>query len=136
MSKGNSGYFTGTSGEGQALIAEVQADGNKITPENVIGITKDRNGKIIWLEKGTSNGKASGLKHILDAHENNFNNKGIATPDIPDFILTAVSKGKIIGYQGKGKGRPIYEITYSGKEYKVAVTIGENGYIVGANPRS
>lgn len=135
MSKSNSGYFTGTSGEGRALIDEVQARGDKINPDEVIGITKDTSGKIIWLEKGHLGGKPSGLAHIIDAHESNFNAKGIASSDISDFVLTAVSKGTIIGYQGKGTGRPIYEVEYNGKTYQVAVTVGDNGYIVGANPR-
>ena len=134
MSKSNSGYFSGTSGEGKALIAEVQAKGDKINPDDVIGITKDSTGRIIWLEKGHLGGKPSGLAHIMDAHESNFNSKGIASSDISDFILTAVSKGRIIGYQGKGYGRPIYEVDYLGKTYQVAVTVGDNGYIVGANP--
>ncbi len=136
MSKPSSGYFTNTRGAAKSLIAEVQARGDKITSDDVIGIAKDKSGKIIWLERGTLDGKPSGLKHILVAHEDNFNSKGIATADIADFVLTAVTKGEIIGYQGKGTGRPIYKVTYNGKEYKVAVTVGSNGYIVGANPRS
>ena len=136
MSKGNSGYFSGTSGAGKALIAEVQKRGDKITPADVIGITEDKNGRIIWLETGTMEGKPSGLKHILDSHESDFVKKGIESTDIADFVLTAVATGEIVGYQGKGTGRPIYKVTYNGKEYKVAVTVGENGYIVGANPRS
>lgn len=135
MSKGNSGYFTGTSGEGHALIDEVQARGYKIDPDEVIGITKDSSGRITWLEKGHLGGKPSGLAHIIDAHESNFNAKEIASTDISDFVLTAVSKGTIVGYQGKGTGRPIYEVEYHGKIYRVAVTVGDNGYIVGANPR-
>ena len=135
MSKGNSGYFSGTSGEGKALIAEVQANGDKINPSDVIGIMKNKDGKIVWLEKGHLGNNPSGLAHILDAHESNFNDKGIKTCDIPDFILSAVSEGKIIGYQGKGTGRPIYEIEYNGETQLVAVTVGSNGYIVGANPR-
>lgn len=135
MSKSDSGYFSGTSGAGQALIKEVQLNGDKISKDDVIGITKCSDGKIIWLEKGHLDGKPSGLMHILDAHEGNFNDKGIATEDIADFVLTAVAKGKIVGYQGKGTGRPIYEVNYQGSTYRVAVTIGSNGYIVGANPQ-
>ena len=135
MSKGNSGYFSGTSGEGKALIEEVQANGDKINPSDVIGIMKKEDGKIVWLEKGHLGNNPSGLAHILDAHETNFNDKGIKTSDIPDFVLTAVSKGKIVGYQGKGNGRPIYEVEYNGETHLVAVTVGSNGYIVGANPR-
>jgi len=135
MSKGGSGYFSGTSGEGKALIQEVQQKGLKITPDEVIGITKDKNGRIIWLEKGHLDGKPSGLAHIVQEHESNFNDKGIHTSDIADFVLSAVGRGTIIGYQGKGTGRPIYEVTYNGETYHVAVTVGSNGYIVGANPR-
>ena len=135
MSKGSSGYFSGTSGEGKALIQEVQQKGLKITPDEVIGITKDKNGKIIWLEKGHLDGKPSGLAHIVQEHESNFNDKGIQTSDIADFVLSAVGRGTIIGYQGKGTGRPIYEVIYNGETYHVAVTVGSNGYIVGANPR-
>ena len=53
MSKPSSRYFTNTSGAGKALIAEVQARGDKITSDDVIGIAKDKSGKIIWLEKDT-----------------------------------------------------------------------------------
>ncbi|MBC1368358.1 hypothetical protein HB790_08970 [Listeria welshimeri] len=36
----------------------------------------------------------------------------------------------------EGKGRPIYEVIYNGKKYRVAITVGKNGFIVGANPVS
>lgn len=48
----------------------------------------------------------------------------------------AVKSGTIVGYQGRGKGRPIYEFIYKGKTRRVAISIGSNGYIVGANPKS
>ena len=134
MSKGSSGYFKGTSGEGRALIDKVPSRGDKITPSEVVGIACTSNDNIVWLEKGHLGKNSSGLAHIMDAHESNFNQKGIASSNISDFVLTAVSKGEIIGYQGKGTSRPIYKVTYNGKEYKVAVTVGSNGYIVGANP--
>ena len=136
MSKSNSGYFKGTSGQGKALIDEVVARGDKINPSDVIGIAKDNQNKIVWLEKGHLGSNPSGLAHIMDAHESHFNNKGIQSSDISDFVLTAVSRGNIVGYQGKGTGRPIYQVNYNGKDYKVAVTVGSNGYIVGANPKS
>ena len=135
MSKPNSGYFEGTTGAGLALIDEVIAKGIKITPSEVIGIMRTSSGKIVWLEKGHLGNRPAGFAHIMDAHESNFNDKGIASSDIADFILTAVAKGKIIGYQGKGKGTPIYKVRFKGKEYCVAVTVGANGFIVGANPR-
>lgn len=33
--------------------------------------------------------------------------------------MTVLEKGKIIGYQGKGKGRPIYEVIYNGKNIEL-----------------
>ena len=48
--------------------------------------------------------------------------------------MKAVTEGKIVGYQGKGVGRAIYEVTINGKQEYIAVTIGDNGFIVGANP--
>ena len=136
MSKPISGYFTGTSGEGKALIAKVIARGYKITPSEVVGIARDPTGRIIWLEKGHLGANPSGLAHILEAHESDFNRIGIMSADIPDFILTAAVKGEVIGYQGKGTSRPIYKVNYNGSEYIVAITVGTNGYIVGANPKS
>ena len=43
---------------------------------------------------------------------------------------------KIVGYQGKGNGRPIYEFIYKGKKQRVAITTGNNGFVIGANPVS
>jgi hypothetical protein len=34
--------------------------------------------------------------------------------------------------QGEDKGRPIYNVIY-GMERNVAITVGSNGYVVGAN---
>lgn len=134
MSKGSSGYFSGTSGNGKALIQEVIDRGDRINEKDVIGIVKNADGRVIWLEKGHLGEKPSGMAHILDAHEANFNSKGITTEKISDFVLSAAAQGKIVGYQGKGTGRPIYEVSYNGSTYKIAITVGSNGYIVGANP--
>ncbi|WP_166654442.1 hypothetical protein [Rahnella sp. BIGb0236] len=49
--------------------------------------------------------------------------------------MKAVTDGKIVVYQGTGTGRPIYETVINGKRYNIAVTVGNNGYIVGANLR-
>ena len=130
----NDGIPPVTSAVSRALIAEVQARGDKISPDEVLGITRDLSGQIVWLEKGHLDGKPSGLAHIMHDHEVHFNRKGIASSDIPSFVMTTVAKGKVVGYQGKGTGRAIYEIVYKGVKYQVAVSVGSNGYIVGANP--
>ena len=93
-------------------------------------ITKDHNGKIIWMEKGNNK---SGLEHIIDKHGREFNGKGISNSDIPNYILEAVYQGNVVGTQGKRNPRTIYEIIYNGKKQRVAVQVGNNGYIVSAN---
>ena len=84
-----------------------------------------------FLENGTTK---AGLRHIVDEHAAEFANVGISAKELPDFIIKSVSEGKIIEQQGKRAGRDIYEITFGGKIYNVAVSVGDNGFIVGANP--
>lgn len=48
--------------------------------------------------------------------------------------MQAGTQGNIVGYQGSGSGRPIYEVTVNGESQRIAITLG-NGFIVGANPR-
>jgi len=133
MSKGSSHLFSGTSGEGKALINEVVASGEKITPEKVVMITKDPKGKVVWMETGNL---SSGLEHIINKHGHEFNGKGIANNDIPDYVLEAVYQGNVVGTQGKRNPRTVYEFTYNGQRQRIAIQVASNGYIVGANPKS
>ncbi|MBG8845324.1 hypothetical protein FOG17_04705 [Neisseria meningitidis] len=50
----------------------------------------------------------------------------------PNYLMTAVKNGQIVGMQ---RTRPIYEFTYNGTKHRVAIDIGNNGFIVGANPK-
>jgi filamentous hemagglutinin len=133
MSKAKSGWFKSNKKDGERLIKEAKNNGRKITANDVVGIMKTNSGNIIWLEKGSDNG---GLKHIIDAHGDQFEKVGIPKEGISSFVLNAVAFGEIIGYQGKGITRPIYHYVYGGKNYYVAVTVGENGFIVGSNIRN
>lgn len=134
MSKPVSNKFSGTKGEGAALISQLEARGEKFKKEEVVAITKDHDNKIIWLEKGHLNQKASGFAHILAKHGNDFANQGITAAEIPQYLMYAVKEGTIVSRQRHGTGRPVYEFYYEGKRRRVAVSIGKNGYIVGANP--
>lgn len=141
MSKGNINLYKRTLGYSKALIAALKAKKEKITVKNVIAIAKDRNGKIIWLEKGyskdnTDGKKPSGLKHILEEHEKDFINQNLIKEEIPNYLMTAITYGVIIKSIGKRNPRPVYEFYYENKLRRVAITIGSNGYIVGANPIS
>ncbi len=48
--------------------------------------------------------------------------------------MSTIRTGKIVGYQGAGTGRPIYEVVVNGQVRRVAITVSKNGYVVGANP--
>ena len=133
MSKGDSHLFTGTSGEGKALIDEVIANGEKISPDKVVLITRDPTGKIVWLEEGNAR---SGLQHIIEQHGHEFNDKGISNDDIPNYVLEAVYQGNVVGAQGKRNPRAIYEFVYNGQTQRIAVQVASNGFIVSANPKS
>ena len=54
---------------------------------------------------------------------------------IEDIKGYKIKYGKIVEKQGR-HGRPIYEFKYEGKIRRIAITVGDNGYIVGANPVS
>ncbi len=133
MSKKDSHLFSGTSGEGKALIGEVQSKGYKISPEEVLLITKDPFGKIVWMEKGNS---SAGLQHIIENHEIEFNAKGISNKDIPKYVLEAIYQGNVVGKQGKRNPRTVYEFEYNGKVQRIAIQVGSNGFIVSANCKS
>lgn len=118
----------------EQLIQELKDKGIKHTPEDIIWIIRDPKGKIIFLETGSTGEKGSGMAHILEEHEQNFKDKGIPKDKIDDLIQEAVKTGKKVGTTGKN--RPVYEVTFEGKKYFVGITIGSNGYVVGANPVS
>lgn len=80
--------------------------------------------------------KGSKEKVKVLAHGADFKKHGIAETEIPQYIMAAVKYGAIVGYQGRGQGRPIYEFIYEGTRRRIAITIGSNGYVVGANPKS
>lgn len=133
MSKGSSHLFTGTSGEGIALINEVIDQGIKISPEKVLMITKTPSGQIVWLETGDSR---SGLEHIINNHGAEFDAMGITKEQLPNYILEAIYQSNITGTQGKRNPRTVYDFIYEGLKHRIAIQVGSNGYIVSANSKS
>ncbi len=119
----------------QELLQELQAQGIKHNPAEIIRIARTADGNIVFLEKGTTK---AGLQHIIDAHADDFARRGISQEQIPDLVIAAITNGKVVGSQGKGRksggGRPIYEVTFNGEKHYIAVSVGSNGFIVGANP--
>lgn len=114
------------------LIQELKDNNIKFNENKIMRMTRDVDGKVVWLEEGNSN---AGYQHILEEHAGDFANQGISPEQIPDYVMDAVTNGEIIGTQGRPPGRPIYSFEYNGETREIAVTIGDNGFIVGANPR-
>ena len=118
--------------EERELMDEVKARGDKISEKDVVFITKDKNGKIVWLEKGklkSESSKPSVLKHIIEKHTSELKKNGISINRIPELIKKAVEEAKIVGISGVD--RPVYETTFNKRIVHLAITIGDNGYIVG-----
>ena len=70
------------------------------------------------------------------SHVDDFASKGIPKDQIKNLVMEALNKGEVVGYQGRGQGRPIYEVIFNGEKHRVAITVRNNGFIVGANPSS
>jgi filamentous hemagglutinin len=115
----------------QADLDTLAANGVKFTPQNVLATGTTPSGQTVFLETGSP---SSGLQHIVDEHANDFANIGVPESQIPNVVMQAVTEGNVVGYQGAGAGRPIYQITINGQSQRIAITVGSNGDIVGANP--
>ncbi|MFI2286931.1 hypothetical protein [Streptomyces niveus] len=84
---------------------------------------------LAWLEKGNVH---AGLVHIIFRHAGEFATAGVRVEDIPALVKTALNQGKRVGTQGTG--RPIFEVSFNGKIQQVAISVGDNGFVIGANP--
>lgn len=151
MSKGSSGHFNSGHESSQntdlksndtslkklskyqlKLIKEVQAKGEKITPKNVLEIGKNKYGRIVWIEIGTN---SAGLKHILEKHGEQFKKSGFTPKSLSNFLVKTVLTKQVVGYiKTRSKNpRPVYKVTVNGKTKYIAISVGLNGFIVGAN---
>jgi hypothetical protein len=119
-----------TAAERDEMIRQLEQEGVKFDPDKIVQIGRDADGKVIFLEQGN---QRAGLQHIL-SHSGDFANKGVSEGDIPDLVMRAVTEGEKVGVSGRD--RPIYQIMHNGTMLKIAVTVGSNGFIVGANPVS
>ena len=111
------------------LVQELKDKGVKFTEKDLIWVFKNKEDQIIFLEKGKDSG---GFQHILK-HKKEFLNKGISEQDLANFIMESLKNGKIVGKEGS---RFVYEYTYEGIKQTTAITVGSNGFVVGANPVS
>lgn len=117
-----------TPGARSALMAELRLSGVKHSADDIVAIGRNAAGRVVFLEKGTL---SAGLRHIVSRHGDDFARAGIKAEDIPDVVTGAVARGKVVGMQGT---RPVYEVVHNGTVHRIAVSVGDNGFVVGANP--
>lgn len=107
------------------LMQELADSGVKYNADEVVMVTKNADGKLIWLEQGNSK---SGLKHILDRHASNFADKGVT--DIPRFLQETMNTIPV----KSGKSSKGLFADYIMNENRYRVAYGTNGYIVSFYP--
>ena len=115
--------------DSEQLIQQLEQRHEKITRENIMRIEQLPSGKIVWLETGN---ERAGFEHILK-HLKEFEKQGLPEHELADYIMDALKNGELVGKQGT---REIYEVTYNGITQRVAITVSDNGFIIGANPKS
>ena len=111
----------------EKLIEQLAESGVKFQQADIVMITRNINGELLWLETGNNR---AGLQHILDSHASDFALRGIT--DIPHFLKVILQKSSI--RTGKGKNGLYADYEVNGKQYRVAY--GTNGYIVSFYPCS
>ena len=145
MGAGFHGGFGNTDGtksnETNKLIKELESNGVKFSKEDIVFITKDKTGQIVWLEKGNS---TAGLEHIVNGngrtsgHAKDFVRAfGVSKAQIPNYLNKVISQGEIVKNSLiKRENRECFEriYYYEGKHY-VVTGIGTNGFIVSAYPK-
>ena len=123
------------------LIEELEQSNVKFTLKDIVFVTRDKTGQIVWLETGNS---MAGLKHILDGngktpgHAADFERAfGVKRDDLPAYLKTVIAHGKIVSDNiVKVGARDGYERVYYYEGKHVVVTaIGMNGFIVSAYPK-
>lgn len=120
------------------LVLELIKNKIKFTESDLLFVTKDKTGKIIFLETGN---KTAGLEHIINGtdksgkHKNQFNDKfNINHSEISTLIFDFIKKGKIIlSKPTKENGKKIF-LNLADKY--ICVVIADNGFIVTAYPTS
>lgn len=104
-----------------AHVAELTANGVRFTPSALVATGRAPSGQVVFLEAGNAR---AGLQHIVARHGSDFARIGVAEGQIPGAVMRAVTQGRVVGYQGSGQGRPIYEILVGQQNQRIAVTTG------------
>ena len=124
----------------QNMLEQLEKAGVKYTPEDVLFVTKDKTGQLIWLEKGNKN---AGLEHILNGngskpgHAFDFETKhSVERDNLTNHLKNCITHWNVeYSILTVKNGREGYEKLYSSQnQYYLVSGIGKNGFIVTAYP--
>lgn len=123
------------------LVKSLVDSGAKINVNDIVFVTKDKTGMVVWLENGN---ETAGLKHILDGngvkpgHAADFEKAfGVPRDQVGNYIKTVITKGEMVSSTKVdiGLGRTGLErIYYYDGKYHLLTAVGTNGFIVSAHP--
>lgn len=119
----------------EALVAEFEQNNVKFSRDEMIFITRDRTGQIIWLEQGNS---LAGFEHIIKRGHDKDLAKAFDSniDDVARLLRDVVKYGDVISCTLKTvNGKEGYEKKYDyGGRHIVLAAIGMNGFLVSAYP--
>lgn len=117
---------------GCELLEELMQQNVKITVKDIVFITRDKSGQLIWLETGNNN---AGLQHIINRHLIDFKKtNGINESTIVEFLYNVLSHGEIISSRPSKYANGIDKIYSYDNNYYLVAGIGSNGFIVTVFP--
>lgn len=119
---------------GREYLQELINNNWKFTEKEIVFITKDKEGTLIWLERGN---RTAGLEHIISRHAYDFESAfSLKENEIPLYLYNAITYGDIIrSTPSKIPGGIDRVYKYDG-QYYTFVGLGGNGFIVTAHPTS
>ena len=59
-----------------------------------------------------------------------FEQAGVANAQLPNELMQALAQNNIVGTVGRD--RPVFQVLYNDAIYYLAITVGDNGNVVGA----
>ena len=117
------------------LLDDMEARGVKFTRNNVIFVTMDSSGQVVWLESGS---KTAGFAHIeARGHTGQIAKKfGVTEAEVPRLLRNVIRDGRIVSNKiRKSNGREGYERIYEYNGGHILLAgIGLNGFMVSAYP--
>ncbi|MEO1254732.1 MAG: Hint domain-containing protein, partial [Bacteroidota bacterium] len=116
------------------LTEELANQGTRFSRENMVAITRNPDGTVMWLESGSNR---AGLQHIMERHGSNFADKLNANnqEEVVELVMNSINNRTPIATRptpGDTRGGTDYLYDIDGSNLRVSV--GGNGFIVTAFP--